>query len=124
MPQSFSSSFTLTGGTTTHKPFPGWTYIAAVGATAEGLVRGLTVDLKPIRSNIVIPGAIQTELLQPLLDRLGKEGAEKWTREVSVTNTLGQPEEIAEAYGYLMKDRFANGSQVTSDGGRLLNPVG
>lgn len=124
MPQSVNSSFTLTGGTATHKPFPGWTYVAALGATVEGLVRGLTVDLKPIRSNIVIPGAIQTELLQPLLDRLGEEGAEKWTREVSVTNTLGQPEEIAEAYGYLMKDRFANGSQVTSDGGRLLNPVG
>ncbi|KAJ4992068.1 short chain dehydrogenase [Stagonosporopsis vannaccii] len=124
MPQSVNSSFTLTGGTNTHKPFPGWTYVAAVGAASEGLVRGLTVDLKPIRSNIVIPGAIQTELLQPLLDKLGEEGVAKWTREVSVTNTLGQPEEIAEAYGYLMKDRFANGSQVTSDGGRLLNPVG
>ncbi len=124
MPQSPNSSFTLTGGTNTHKPFPRWMFVTAVGASTEGLARGLAVDLKPIRTNVVIPGAIQTELLQPTLDRMGEDAAAKWTREVSLTATLGQPEEIAEAYGYLMKDKFANGSQVTSDGGRLLNPVG
>lgn len=120
MPQSVNSSFTLTGGTNTHKPFPGWTFVAASGGATEGLGRGLAVDLKPIRTNVVIPGAIQSELLQPMLDRMGGEAAAKWTAENSLTSTLGQPEEIAEAYGYLMKDKFANGSQVTSDGGRLL----
>ncbi|KAF2626850.1 NAD(P)-binding protein [Macroventuria anomochaeta] len=124
MPQTVNSSFTLTGGTNTHKPFPGWTFVAAVGASAEGLIRGLAVDLNPIRTNIVIPGATQSELLQPMLDRMGEEATAKWRRENSLTDTLGQPEEIAEAYGYLMKDKFANGSQVTSDGGRLLVPAG
>ena len=124
MPQTADSSFTLTGGTNTHKPFPGWTFVAAVGASAEGLVRGLAVDLKPIRTNIVIPGAIQSELLQPMLERMGDEAAGKFRRENSLTDSFGQPEGIAEAYGYLMKDKFANGSQVTSDGGRLLVPTG
>ncbi|KAH6638150.1 hypothetical protein C7974DRAFT_155223 [Boeremia exigua] len=124
MPQSVNSSFTVTGGTNTHKPFPDWTFVATVGAAAEGLTRGLAVDLAPIRSNIVIPGAIQTELLQPLLDGMDEEAEAKWKRVASLSGTLGQPEEIAEAYGYLMKDKFANGSQVTSDGGRLLNPAG
>ena len=124
MPQTANSSFTLTGGTNTHRPFPGWTFVAAVGASTEGLVRGLAVDLKPIRTNIVIPGAIQSELLQPMLDRMGEEAAGKFRRENSLTDSFGQPEEIAEAYGYLMKDKFANGSQVTSDGGRLLVPAG
>lgn len=120
MPQSVNSSFTLTSGTNTHKPSPGWTFRATIGASVEGLARGLAVDLNPIRTNVVIPGAIQTELLQPMLDRMDEEAAAKFTRAYSLTNTLGQPEEIAEAYGYLMKDKFANGSQVTSDGGRLL----
>lgn len=120
MPLSVNSSITLTGGTNTHKPFPGWTFVAAVGASTEGLVRGLAVDLKPIRANIVIPGAIQSELLQGMLDRMDDEATTKFKRENSLTDSLGQPEEIAEAYGYLMKDKFANGSQVTSDGGRLL----
>lgn len=115
-----NSSFTLTGGTNTHKPFPGWAFVAAVGASVEGLVRGLAVDLKPIRANIVIPGAIQSELLQGMLDRMDEEATNKFKRENSLNELLGQPEEIAEAYGYLMKDKFANGSQVTSDGGRLL----
>ncbi|KAF9699611.1 hypothetical protein EKO04_002326 [Ascochyta lentis] len=124
MPLTVNSSFTLTGGTNTHKPAPGWTFVAAVGASIEGLVRGLTVDLKPIRTNIVIPGAIQSELLQGVLDRMGEEATAKFKRENSLTDSFGQPEEVAEAYGYLMKDKFATGSQVTSDGGRLLVPVG
>jgi NAD(P)-dependent dehydrogenase (short-subunit alcohol dehydrogenase family) len=124
MPQTVNSSFTLTGGTNTHRPFPGWTYAAAVGASTEGLVRGLALDLQPIRVNIVIPGAIQSELLQSMLDRMSDEALDKFRRENSLTDTFGQPEEIAEAYGYLMRDRFANGSQVTSDGGRLLVPAG
>jgi NAD(P)-dependent dehydrogenase (short-subunit alcohol dehydrogenase family) len=76
--------------------------------------------MAPLRVNLVIPGTIQTELLQPMLDRLGETGTEKFKKDNSLMGALGQPEDIAEAYGYLMKDRFASGSFVTSDGGRLL----
>jgi NAD(P)-dependent dehydrogenase (short-subunit alcohol dehydrogenase family) len=120
MPVSHNSSFTTTGGTNTKKPFPDWTCAAIVGAASEGLIRGLAVDLKPIRANVVIPGAIQTELLQKLLDRIGDDASNKMKRDNSLTEAFGQPEDIAEAYGWIMKDRFANGSEVTSDGGRLL----
>jgi NAD(P)-dependent dehydrogenase (short-subunit alcohol dehydrogenase family) len=120
MPASDASSFTLTSGTNTKKPFPDWTCAAMIGGAGIGLMRGLAVDLKPVRVNVVVPGAIHTELLQGLLDRIGDEGAQKMKKENSLTETFGQPEDIAEAYGYIMKDRFANGSEVTSDGGRLL----
>jgi NAD(P)-dependent dehydrogenase (short-subunit alcohol dehydrogenase family) len=120
MPLTTDSSFTLTGGTNTYRPFPGWTYIAALGGAVDGLMRGFAVDLKPIRVNLVIPGAIQTELLQGMLDRIGEEKAEKMKGNNSLTDSFGQPEDVAEAYGYLMRDRFATGSLVTSDGGRLL----
>jgi NAD(P)-dependent dehydrogenase (short-subunit alcohol dehydrogenase family) len=89
MPVSDGSSFTLTTGSNTKKPFPGWTCAALVGGAIEGLT-------------------------------LGEEGAEMMKKQNSLTGTFGQPEDIAEAYGYIMKDRFANGSEVTSDGGRLL----
>jgi NAD(P)-dependent dehydrogenase (short-subunit alcohol dehydrogenase family) len=120
MPLTAESSITLTGGTNTSKPLPGWSYGASWGGAVEGYVRGLAVDMTPLRVNLVIPGAIQTELLQGYLDNVGEEGGRKMRNGVSLTDSFGQPEDIAEAYGYLMKDRFATGAFVTSDGGRLL----
>jgi NAD(P)-dependent dehydrogenase (short-subunit alcohol dehydrogenase family) len=120
MPLSDSSSLTVTGGTNTYKPLPGWTYAASAGGGLDGLVRGLAVDLKPLRVNCVVPGAIQTELLQKWMESLGEEGTQKMKESMSLAATLGQPEDIAEAYGYLMRDRFATASFVASDGGRLL----
>lgn len=120
MPKSANSSFTITGGTNTHRPLPNWTFAAAIGASVEGLSRGLAVDLAPIRSNIVIPGAILTELFQGLLDHSGPETLEGLKKGFSLLGDFGKPEDIAEAYGWVMRDRFANGGMVSSDGGRLL----
>ncbi len=120
VPASSESSFTITGGTNTERPNPGWAFVAAAGASAEGLARGLAVDLKPIRINCVIPGAIHTELLQGMLDASTPETVEKLKKGFSLAGEFGRPEDIAEAYGYIMKDRFANGRNVTSDGARML----
>ncbi|KAH7399599.1 hypothetical protein BKA66DRAFT_168329 [Pyrenochaeta sp. MPI-SDFR-AT-0127] len=120
MPPSANSSFTLTGGTNTHRPLPNWTFAAAIGSSVEGLTRGLAVDLKPIRVNVVLPGAIHTELFQGLLDNSTPEAIENMKKGFSLQEAFGLPEDIAEAYGWLMRDRFANGGLVTSDGGRLL----
>lgn len=120
MPLSDNSSMTVTGGTNTYKPLPGWTFAASAGGGLDGLVRGLAVDLKPVRVNCVVPGAIETELLKKWIESLGEEGTLKMKEGMSLAGTLGQPEDIAEAYGYLMRDRFATASFVTSDGGRLL----
>jgi NAD(P)-dependent dehydrogenase (short-subunit alcohol dehydrogenase family) len=120
MPKCSNSSITLTGGTNTHRPMPNWTVAASVGASVEGLTRGLAVDMAPIRVNIVNPGAIHTELFQGLLDNSSPEAIDKMKKGFSLLGEFGRPEDIAEAYGWVMKDRFANGTQVNSDGGRLL----
>lgn len=38
----------------------------------------------------------------------------------ALVRQLGKPESVAEAYLYLMKDQFATGVVVRTDGGRLL----
>jgi NAD(P)-dependent dehydrogenase (short-subunit alcohol dehydrogenase family) len=124
MPLTSNSSFTVTGGTNTYKPSPGWTYVASTGGSLDGLVRGLAVDMAPLRINAVVPGAIHTELLQGLLEKIGPERTEKMKGEWGLAKEFGRPEDIAEAYGYLMRDRFATGASVTSDGGRILIPSG
>lgn len=120
VPLSANSSFTLTGGTNTHRPLPNWTFAASAGAAVEGLTRGLAVDLKPLRVNAVLPGVIHTELLQGMLDMVGPEATEGMKKGFSLLGAFGQPEDIAEAYGWIMRDRFANGAMVASDGGRML----
>ncbi|KAF2253415.1 NAD(P)-binding protein [Trematosphaeria pertusa] len=119
MPRAASSSFTLTSGTNCAKPSPGFTFGTTVGSAMEGLSRGLAVDMKPIRVNVVSPGAIQTEMLQGFIDKMGPTLTEQW-KKASLLDGIGQPEDTAEAYGYIMKDRFITGERVNTDGGRLL----
>lgn len=118
---SVFSSITFTGGTNTEKPSPGWSVVAAVGGALEGLVRGLAVDLKPTRVNLVSPGAVQTELFDSFTEKGEQlervlEGFKKRT----LTGTVGRPEDVAEAYLYFMRDRFVTGRVLGTDGGRLL----
>ncbi len=114
------SSITLTSGTVSAKPNPGYAILAGWGAGIEGLTRGLAVDLKPVRVNCVALGAVHTEFynnyftsdrLDAVLEGIGKK---------TLTGEVGQPTEVAEAYLYAMKDRFVTGTLLSSDGGGLL----
>lgn len=111
-----NSTITLTSGSNTKKPAPGWAIIAAWGSAIEGLARGLAVDLAPsLRVNCVAPGAIRT----PLLEK-APENVLQAFREKSLVQDTGSPEDTAEAYLYCMKDRFVTGQVVLTDGGRTL----
>lgn len=115
--ESPSSSFTLTSGVRGQKPAPGWSMATAMASGAEGLSRGLALDLKPIRVNTVSPGAVHTELfsLFPNVDAILE-----MFRQSSTTGTVGRPEDLAESYIYLMKDQFVTGTVIESNGGALL----
>ncbi|KAI0807284.1 short chain dehydrogenase [Fomes fomentarius] len=115
----YTSSLTLTGGVNTERPSPGWSVIASIIAGLQGLTRGLAVDLKPLRVNLVEPGAVET----PMWDSLpadARAGVKKHFTERSTLGRVGDAEDTAEAYVYLMKDYFATGSIVSSNGGTLL----
>lgn len=94
--------------------------MAGWGSAKEGMARGLAVDLKPVRVNCVSPGAIDTELF----DRFGSRGSREQIVEMYKNKTLvkriGKPEDIAEAYLYLMRDGFVTGTTLLSDGGYVL----
>lgn len=107
------SSYTLTGGFIATKPPPGWGLHAASGL--EGLTRGLAVDMAPVRINLVAPGAIKTEAMKGV-----PEQALDSLAQATTIKRLGRPEDIAEAYLYLMKDGYITGSILHSNGGRFL----
>ena len=82
-------------------------------------MRGLAVDMAPIRVNCVSPGAVHTELFNDIPeDRLQSvlEGMAGGT----LVGRVGKPEDVAEAYIYAMKDGFCTGTIIESHGGRLL----
>jgi NAD(P)-dependent dehydrogenase (short-subunit alcohol dehydrogenase family) len=120
MHASPSSSFTLTGGTNTAKPMAGWTVGASWGGASEGLTRGLAVDLKPIRVNLVAPGAIDTPLFQKFVDNVGREKEQEIKDSYTLLKTWGDVRDTAEAYGWFMRDHYVTGTIASSDGGRLL----
>lgn len=116
MERSADSSFTITGGVNSWKPSPGWSLPASLGSQNEGLARGLAVDLAPIRTNLVSPGAINTELLKR---RITPEREQLFIQK-SLVQRLGRPEDTAEAYLYCMKDGFITGTAIQTNGGYLL----
>lgn len=92
---------------------------ASYGAGVEGIVRGLAVDLKPVRVNMVAPGAVLTEIFDPFTPEM-RENILEGMKKATLTGEVGRPESVAEAYIYILKDRFITGTVITSDGGRLL----
>ncbi|OQE16371.1 hypothetical protein PENSTE_c024G07417 [Penicillium steckii] len=112
-----TSSFTVTTGVRAHKPAPGWSVVTGMASGVEGLVRGLAIDLKPVRVNAVSPGAVHTELFSQFPD---VESVLDIFRKGSITGTVGRPEDLAESYIYVMKDHFVTGTVIESNGGALL----
>jgi NAD(P)-dependent dehydrogenase (short-subunit alcohol dehydrogenase family) len=80
----------------------------------------MAIDLAPIRVNTVSPGAIHTPLLDKFIQKVGEEVSEGFKTKGSLLGTWGTPEDVAEAYGWFMKDRFVTGMVADSSGGRML----
>jgi NAD(P)-dependent dehydrogenase (short-subunit alcohol dehydrogenase family) len=109
------SSFSLTSGAMVYKPAPGWALSAIGGNALAGAILSLAVETKPVRVNVVVPGAIETELLAPFPAELKETFKSK-----TLVGTLGKPEDTAEAYLYLMKDNFITGATIHTNGGFFL----
>lgn len=80
-----------------------------------GMTRNLALDLAPIRVNLVQPGSTDTELWGD-----HREKAREFWKGKALLGKVGIPEEVGEAYVYLMRDWNATGSFVDSNGGSLL----
>lgn len=82
-------------------------------------MRGLALDLKPIRVNLVSPGVVDTDLWAGMSQEQ-KEGMFKTFEEKLATGKVGQVEDVAEAFLYAMKDKNLTGSLISTNGGGLL----
>jgi NAD(P)-dependent dehydrogenase (short-subunit alcohol dehydrogenase family) len=112
-------SIVLTTGVAADRPHPGWSVGASICGAVGALTRALAVELAPIRVNAVSPGVVRS----PLWDSMDDSARERLYRDTAKTlpvGRVGEPRDIAEAYLYLMNERFATGSILTVDGGGVL----
>ncbi|WP_055493831.1 SDR family oxidoreductase [Streptomyces sp. TP-A0356] len=112
-------SVVLTTGTAGRRPLPGTTVAASLCGAMESLTRALALELAPIRVNVVSPGLVRTELWRDLPEE-EREGLFESAVASLPVGRVGTPEDVAEAYLYLMRGGYSTGSVVVVDGGGLL----
>ncbi|KAK2607688.1 hypothetical protein N8I77_006349 [Diaporthe amygdali] len=114
----WTSSLIFTGGGVGDKPVKGYAVGSGWAASLYGTVRALALEMAPIRVNAVSPGATATELWGPPGE--ARDRLEAMVTSRALFGKPGLPEEVGEAYIYLMKDTNNTGSVISSSGGSLL----
>ena len=112
-------SITLTNGIAGLRPRKGWTVAASICGAMEALTRALAVELAPIRVNAVCPGTVRTELWSGMAE----SARETMYRDVAQrlpVGRVGEADDLAETYLYLMREGFSTGQMLVVDGGAVL----
>jgi NAD(P)-dependent dehydrogenase (short-subunit alcohol dehydrogenase family) len=112
-------SIVFTSGTAGARPRSGWSLGASVCAAMEGLTRALAIELAPIRVNIVAPGMVKT----PLWANVPEDQRENMYRQAGErlpVGHVGEADEVAQAYLYLMQQTYITGQALKVDGGGTL----
>ncbi|KAK4951050.1 hypothetical protein LTR10_011043 [Elasticomyces elasticus] len=130
------SSIIFTGAMVGQRPMEGWAVVAGYAAGIEGVTRNLAVDLKPVRVNCVAPGPVDTELVAGMSDEQRRLVVIQLQAQILQTDIqrgfyavaaktpigrAGRPEDVAEAYLWLMKDSNVTGFVACSDAGAKLS---
>jgi NAD(P)-dependent dehydrogenase (short-subunit alcohol dehydrogenase family) len=112
-------SIVLTSGVVVQRPRKGGTLGAGVCGAVEALTRALAIELAPIRVNAVCPGPVITEMW----GSMAEEDRAAMSRRIGQTlpvGRVGEPDDLAQAYLYLMREGFSTGQVIIVDGGTTL----
>lgn len=112
-------SISLISGTASLRPGAGWSVASSICGAMEGFVRAMAVELAPIRVNSVVPGVIKTNLWGSMSEA-DREGLYQSQAESLLLKRVGEAEDIALAFVYLMKQSFTTGQNIVIDGGAVL----
>jgi len=112
-------SVTLTTGTAKDRPGPGWAVAAGICGAVEALTKALAVELAPVRVNAVAPGVVRS----PLWSGMSEADRDAMYANIGASlpvRRVGEVEDIAQAYLYLISQPYTTGSIITIDGGTVL----
>ncbi|MDP9079309.1 MAG: SDR family oxidoreductase [Bacteroidota bacterium] len=112
-------SISLTSGTASARPGSGWSVASAICGAMEGFVRAMAVELAPARVNCVVPGVIKTPLWDSMR-QADREGLYQYVADSLLVKRVGEAEDVARGFVYLMEQNHATGQSLVIDGGTLL----
>jgi NAD(P)-dependent dehydrogenase (short-subunit alcohol dehydrogenase family) len=112
-------SIVLTTGIAGDRPRKGWVLGASVCGAMSALTRALAMELAPIRVNAVSPGTVRTNLWQSMTEQRREEMYETVGKTLPV-GRVGEADDIARTYLYLLEEGFSTGQIITVDGGAVL----
>jgi NAD(P)-dependent dehydrogenase (short-subunit alcohol dehydrogenase family) len=112
-------SISLTSGVAGARPGSGWSVATSICSAMEGFVRAMAVELAPIRVNCVVPGVVKTNLWDSMSDA-DREALYKNTGDALLLKRVGEADDIALAFTYLIKQQYGTGQNIVVDGGAVL----
>jgi NAD(P)-dependent dehydrogenase (short-subunit alcohol dehydrogenase family) len=101
------------------RPAAGRALMGAINAALDNLVKGLALELKPVRVNAVSPGMTNSTMWAEMPDEARQAMFEK-AAATYPAGRIGDPDEIARQLLLLAATGFATGSVVLLDGGASI----
>jgi NAD(P)-dependent dehydrogenase (short-subunit alcohol dehydrogenase family) len=113
-----TGSITYTSGINAYRPNGSNTIMSAANGALASLAYGLTLELAPVRVNVVSPGWVDT----PIWDQLGmdKQAAFDDLARRLPARRIGTPDDIARAFASVMGNGYIAGTVLHVDGGHRL----
>ncbi|HKJ34428.1 MAG TPA: SDR family oxidoreductase [Balneolales bacterium] len=103
-------SIILTSGIAGEKNIKGTSAMSMINSATETLCRSLSVELAPVRVNVVSPGFVEPK----------NEDVEKFAADHFPLRRLAKKDEITDAYIFLMTNTYTTGTILVVDGGARI----
>jgi len=116
---NLGGSITLMSGNFGQRPSKGYSLGASICGAMDSFTRAMAVELAPIRVNNIAAGVIKTNLWDNLTEE-ERSNFYHFIEDTSLLKRVGEPEDIAQAFLYLMKHPHTTGQSLVIDGGSIL----
>jgi len=119
------ASFVFISSISSQHPYFGAAAYASSKAALESFSKTLALEVAPkkMRSNVILPGMVNTHMMQETKEAVGEETFKHY--EKSYPLGFGEPVDVASAVCFLLSKeaRWITGSELKMDGGLMLSGI-
>lgn len=120
-----SASFIFISSISSQHPYFGAASYASSKAALEAFSRTLALEVAPkkMRSNVLLPGMVKTQMMEQTKEAFGENNFENYENNYPLG--FGEVTDVANAVCFLLSDeaRWITGSEIKMDGGLMLSGI-